>query len=178
MTLKFESGTVTFKTSPTVEDLGDGLTVETVEATSLPIHNAVVETAIEEDETEQMVTRYIELYKKLQEYDVTPITKEMDEIKKTLQSIATEQIEPSSPAIFSSSAGEIEFGKCTDKKVFNSTPTLLEDLKAKFGPDAILAVCKIGVTELGKLLSPLEMKKYYTIEPGSRSLKSVRPKNA
>jgi hypothetical protein len=143
---------------------------------NLVAENAKLQALEAMTEDEALVSEYIHLYKELEKHDVSQITKRMDEIKKQLQLIANEEVADESPAIFTSPAGEIEFSKRSEVKTFNEPADLLEKLVETHGLEAVKSVVKIQIGPLGKLLSDNEMAKFYTLKPGSRSLKEVRPK--
>lgn len=143
---------------------------------AMAVEQIVSTEVVEKTEEDLLTEEYIRLYLKLEDAEVSQTQKRMEEIKKSLHSIANSEIADDSPAVFKCSLGEVEFSKRSENKVFGDPTEMLNDMVEKFGQEAIMKVVKIGVTEAGKLFSENELKKYYKLEPGSRSLKGVRPK--
>jgi len=126
-------------------------------------------------DVEALTDEYIELYKKFNYFEVKALVTRMDEIRKQLVGIANTTMDEKTPAIFSSPKGEVEFSA---RGVTNDVPDpllLIQTLLGKFGPAVTASVINIAITPLRKVLSEYELKQHLKEEPGSRTLKSVRP---
>jgi hypothetical protein len=138
-----------------------------------PIHQVKVDAAPLTEE-EVLTEEYIALYQQYEAKGVKELLAKMEATKKKLQSIANEQLQPDDEAVFESPSGEVEFGKCSMTREVTNKTGLLEFLAVKHGVAAVESVIKIGLTELGKILSDKEMEPYITSKPGTRSLREVR----
>jgi len=125
--------------------------------------------------TEALTTEYIELYRKFVYFEVKEMVKRMEEIRKQLQAVANETQDDAQPATFSSPEGEIEFSERKKEATVPDPLALIKELLTKFGPAVTMSVINIAITPLRKVLSEFELKKYLVDQPGSRTLKSVRP---
>jgi len=126
-------------------------------------------------EVEALTAEYIELYRKYTYFEVKDMVKRMDDIRKSLLSVANETMEDKKPAIFACSQGEVEFSERVNKTEVPNPLLLIKVLLDKFGPDAAASAVDIALGPLRKLLSEQERKMYLTEVPGGRTLKSVRP---
>lgn len=143
-----------------------------VEAVVIP-ETVLVQTPV--SEVEALTAEYIELWKKFDYFEVKALVKRMDEVRKTLQSIANETMDEKKPAVFSCPTGEIEFSERGKTSTIPDPLALVQELLSKFGPEVTATVVDIAITPLRKLLSDFELKKHMIEEPGGRTLKSVRP---
>lgn len=126
-------------------------------------------------DTQALVAEYIELWKKFDYFEVKSLVKRMDDIRKQLVTVANETMEDKKPAIFTCPKGEVEFSERGTVADVPNPLALIQDLLVKFGPEVTTSVVSIGITALRKVLSDFELKKYLVEEPGSRTLKAVRP---
>lgn len=126
-------------------------------------------------ELEAMVGEYLELWKKYDYFEVKAMVKRMEEIRKALVAHANDTMDNAKPAIFTCPQGEVEFSERGKVATVPAPLALVQDLLLKFGPEVTESVVDIGITALRKVLSDFELKKYLVDEPGTRTLKGVRP---
>lgn len=141
----------------------------------MPLPQKVFVEVAEQSEVEALTVEYIELYKKYDYFEVKAMLKRMEEIKKQLQTVANETMDKDKPAVFTSKAGEVEFSERGKKTEVPDPLGLIQMLLSKFGVDVAASVVDIALTPLRKVLSEFEMKAHTKEEPGSRTLKAVRP---
>ena len=158
---------------PTFAPFAAATTVVEVAEPVVEIHQPKIDTGHAVDEL--LVNEYIELHTLYQSIDGKNVAERMEAIKKTLQSIANDNLPPDQVAIFEAQGGEIEFSKRTTACAVTEPAKLLEKLIAQFGVEAVASVVKIGVTDVKKLMSEAELKGFVSYGPGHRTLKSVRP---
>lgn len=126
-------------------------------------------------DTQTLTAEYIELWKKFDYFEVKNLIKRMDEIRKQLVTVANATMADKKPAIFTCPQGEVEFSERGTVSEVPNPLALIQDLLIKFGPEVTTSVVDIGITALRKVLSDFELKKYLVEQPGSRTLKAVRP---
>lgn len=124
---------------------------------------------------EALTGEYIDLHQKSVYFELKQIFKRMDDIKKQLQTIANETMDPKQPAIFVCPQGEVQFSERGTSISVVEPLVLLDALVNKFGLEAAEQVISIAITPLRKLLSEAELTPYVTETLGSRTLKAVRP---
>ena len=126
-------------------------------------------------EVEALTAEYMELYQKFMYFEVKTLVSRMEEVRKSLVAYANEMMDAKKPAIFASPKGEVEFSARGVKNEIPNPLALVQELLEKFGPEVTASVVDIALTPLRKLLSEFELKKHLVEEPGSRTIKSVRP---
>lgn len=126
-------------------------------------------------DTQTLTAEYIELWKKYDYFEVKALVKRMEDIRKQLVTVANETMDEKKPAVFTCPKGEVEFSERGKVAEVPNPLALIQDLLVKFGPEVTTSVVTIGITALRKVLSDFELKKYLVEEPGSRTLKAVRP---
>lgn len=126
-------------------------------------------------EVQTLTAEYIELWKKYDYFEVKSLVKRMEDIRKQLVTHANETMEDKKPALFQCPKGEVEFSERGTVAEVPNPLALIQDLLIKFGPEVTASVVNIGITALRKVLSDFELKKYLVEQPGSRTLKAVRP---
>jgi hypothetical protein len=153
---------------------------ETAEVT-FPVHQPktihqpkIISGHQELSEDEVLTNELITLYKEYEAFNGKKIAERIDQLKKHLQSIANENLDPESVAVFSSPLGEVEFSKRANGVAITDAVALLEKLIQQFGMETAISVVKIGMGDLKKLLSEHELAAYTKAEYGSRTLKAVR----
>lgn len=126
-------------------------------------------------ETEAMTQEYLHLYKFYEDFEMKKTIARMEVVKKSLQSIANSTMDGKKPAIFKCPDGEVEFSARGEVTDVPNPAELIAFLEDKFGTKAAFSCVKIGITELKKMLTEYEMKKFIEKKDGSRTLTSVRP---
>jgi hypothetical protein len=132
------------------------------------IHKPVIKQVASEESI--LVDELIGLSTFLIESDVAKKLKRVEELKKSLQSIAID-MPADKEAVFKSESGEVIFGPRSTK----TTITDKDGLRKKLGEATYFELASVGLTEVKKYLSEIEMEIYSTKEYGSRSLKSCKP---
>jgi len=138
-------------------------------------HKVQVAEQAELTDLEKLTVEYIQLYQKFAYFDGKALLSRMEEIRKQLVAVANQSVDDGTIAIFSSPQGEIEFSARGKTNTVPEPLVLVNHLLEKFGAEATETVVDIAITPLRKLLSDYELKSYLKEEPGSRTLKAVRP---
>ena len=139
------------------------------------VDNVVEKIFLEElTEAEALTQEYMILWKKLEEIGGKKLLARMEDLRKSLQSIANEE-DPDQPIAFASAKGSLVFSARTKVLEIHDLLDLWEHLSLKFGVVAALSVMKVSITDLRKMLSENEIKKWADEKLGGRILKSVLP---
>lgn len=121
-----------------------------------------------------MTQEFITLYKTFTSIDGKNVVKRMEEIKKSLQTIANDTMDKDKPAVFSCPNGELIFSERGKVTEIPDPIVLVADLVEKFGTEVAFSAVNIALGPLRKILSEMELQKYVTEVPGSRTLKVVK----
>lgn len=121
-------------------------------------------------EAQALVDEAYQIQQRLVELEVPAMQKRLDEIKKHFASIA-ESLPPDQPAVFKGAEGEMEFSKCATSIEVTDKAGIATHL----GADIYLQISKVGITDLKKYLSPIELEKFTAKVVGSRRLTAIRP---
>lgn len=126
-------------------------------------------------EVEAMTEEYIILFQKLEQVGGKKLLSRMEEIRKKLVADANENVADDKPAVFKCETGEVRFSERGESTKIPEPMQLIKNLEQKFGSDVAYSIVNIAITPLKKILSDMELTKYITKEPGSRTLKDVIP---
>lgn len=125
---------------------------------------------VKKTETQQLVDEYADLYQKLEASGMKPVMKRMEELSKSLRAKVDEiGADPTKPYVFNTPESTVEFSACTNSLEITDRKTMI----AKLGQDTFNQVAKVGVTELKKYLSPVEIQSFSVGTYGHRTVKSV-----
>lgn len=153
-----------------------GFTFQKEARTKVEVHIPAVDTVPELTSEEALVNEYIDLYQVYDELGMKKHIARMEEIKKELQQTANAGWDANVAAVLTAPAGELEYGPRSEMLEVKDPEGLLNYLCEKLGDEAALSTVKFSTTDLRKLLTEAEIYKFANKVPGSRTLKSVRPK--
>ena len=151
------------KTQPVVETPVQSVAVSPAVTKGVTLETAAV----------NLTSEFVALSKKLESIDGKNLLKRMEEIRKELVTIANENFESNVPVTFDSDLGSITFSPRGKESVVPDVGTLLDHLYDKFGRDVMLSVVNIGITDLKKVLSEMELNSFVEKVDGARSIKGV-----
>lgn len=151
--------------------------------TSKPVAKAAVKPAAQVDTATQSgtafrVDRMIVLGQILD--DLKPQQDEFEEHKKALATEAKDENahDPSQPVRFEGSKGYVLFTAASNTTALNTDEKFMKALHKELGDGRFYALVKVGLTDLKKALSDIELAKFDKyMEPavGPRKLKEVKP---
>lgn len=122
---------------------------------------------------QQLATEYLKLYRKFESIDGKNLVKKLEELRKAMATIANTTMPADKVALFECDEGMMEFSERGTITEVENPVTLVEHLVAKFGVVVAFSCVKIGITELRKILSEHEMKKFVKQTDGTRMLKGI-----
>ena len=123
--------------------------------------------------TTQLVAELVGITAKLEAIAASKLTKRADEIKKALREEITEMgIDADQAYVFDTEAGTVEFGPQSS----SIEPLDNKVVMKAMGIDDFLACAKVGVTDMRKYLSGIELEKCTTPTRGSRTCKAIHSK--
>lgn len=117
------------------------------------------------------VDEYVFIQRKIEAFDMAPLLKRQEELKKQLQLIAKSEHFPSNKPVqlYGTHNNYVEFSpQANSTKIADK-----EGLVAAIGIDGYIDNTDITLTAAKKLLSENELSKYTTIVPGARTMKTV-----
>lgn len=107
--------------------------------------------------------------------EVKSSEKAAEEYRKSLLEIANgAQFPADQPVVFTSEMGEVIFKPNAEERQITDLNGLIGAIKEKVGYDGLLKVLKINLTDVDKILTPLEAQKYINKVPGKRTLGSTK----
>ncbi len=141
------------------------------------VQSVAPEAEVEESQTttfaeQETLDQYIELYKLLNNEEMAQrAAKAADLLKKLKAYVADSGNEPTQKVVLTASDGSlVEFSGET-KKTTITDPAAAKDM---LGPDAFYAICKPGITDLKKYLTPAQFDSISEVGlSGSRTTKVV-----
>lgn len=116
----------------------------------------------------EKVDRFIELKEELKM--IEPKIKEMESLRKVLQSIAEGNFPPEDKAVIVGETGSVEFKPASTKRVVKDMQGLVGALKAKVGYPALLDLISIPFKDIDTYLSIAESDPFLDKETGARTL--------
>lgn len=116
-------------------------------------------------ELESQIDEMLDLERRIQEMDVTALTKKREELRKLIIA-AYADADPAKEVVMTSTLGEIRLSPCSN--TFKLTNT--EGLFDKLGREVFVKIAKLGITDLKKVLSENELATFGKTEAGSRSI--------
>lgn len=117
------------------------------------------------------VDEIIQIDQKLAEEEVLHMLERREELRKQLQSIANEKGEPHEEVTLVGTTGTVKFSKCTNKTEISDKNGLIQAM----GPEVFMKLATVTATQAKKYLSEIELEKFVTVVPGSRTFKGSTP---
>lgn len=118
--------------------------------------------------TTAMVIELVDLDGRMKDAGAYEMVKRIDELKKTLQSIAKDA-DPVQPVTFTCPSGVVVFGECRHETKISDKPMLIKLM----GTAEYIEASSITLGDAKKYLSENELAKVVTVGYGSRTLKSI-----
>lgn len=118
---------------------------------------------------QKAVDRVVEIDADLKLAGAYTLLKELDEEKKTLQSIA-KNFPPTQEVVFKGTIGEVTYSAGRRETVVTNKESLIK----KLGQKLFNELAQVSLTDLKKYLSEEEIKQFTLVDYGSRSLKTVK----
>lgn len=135
------------------------------------VWSAKTHLSVVESELEANISELLDLDRRIEEMEIASITKRRDELRKMIVAEFGKDTvgqDPDTPIIFKTTAGTVTLTAFSKEFKLQDK----ESLANKLGMDTFVALSKINITDLKKVLSENELAFYGSTSYGSRSLKT------
>jgi hypothetical protein len=126
------------------------------------------------DQVSINVDKLLAIEAELTLFDGRRLLKDYDAVKALLASTAADEAYVADrPVVLNGTTGQVQFSPKVDVVEITDLNTVIGKLKAKIGYPALLELLKIGITDLKRFLTPVEIAELTVTKPGSRRIASV-----